>query len=400
MMEARFDDMENQMMNVQAALEGNSQSGLFKQPTFTGMRNEDINQWLAKFERLAKFYNWNEAKKLNALIFNLGGPALAWFETLPEEEKNNLNAVVLGLKNRFGATNLEFIFRQELNARKQGSTESLMLYTEDIIRKCQRLSLSDKEMMNIFINGLSHELKTHVILNQPTSFAEAENLARLKDAVSLPNASGIFTATNPPQNNERRIKELEGQVNLLISSLATKNKTEPVNLVYHDNPEFQMTDQPKQDLHKMVAALQLENQRLRNNQRPQPQFQEGVRGRNLRTTDGQPICNNCFRVGHISRYCNSRQPQQSPSSFRQPFRSQNQPNFQGDNFRNQPHTQQPNFRNNGYQNNQNSQRFQNRLPHSYLPRGQSNQFPAQRQPFDNQRAQYNLNGMGSSTWGN
>ena len=109
---------------------------------------------------------------------------------------------------------------------------------------------------------------------------------------------------------------------------------------------------------------------------------------------------NCFRVGHISRYCNSRQPQQSPSSFRQPFRSQNQPNFQGDNFRNQPHTQQPNFRNNGYQNNQNSQRFQNRLPHSYLPRGQSNQFPAQRQPFDNQRAQYNLNGMGSSTWGN
>ena len=68
-------------------------------------RNEDIYQWLAKFERLAKFYNWNEAKKLNALIFNLGGPALAWFETLPEEEKNNLNAVVLGLKNRFGATN-------------------------------------------------------------------------------------------------------------------------------------------------------------------------------------------------------------------------------------------------------------------------------------------------------
>ena len=105
MMETRFDDMENQMMNVQAALEGNSQSGLFKQPTFTGMRNEDINQWLAKFERLAKFYNWNEAKKLNALIFNLGGPALAWFETLSEEEKSNFKAVVLGLKNRFGATN-------------------------------------------------------------------------------------------------------------------------------------------------------------------------------------------------------------------------------------------------------------------------------------------------------
>ncbi len=58
-----------------------------------------------------------------------------------------------------------------------------MIYTQDIFRKCQRLSLSDKEMMNIFINGLSHELNTYVILNQTTSFAEAENLAWLKDAV-------------------------------------------------------------------------------------------------------------------------------------------------------------------------------------------------------------------------
>ncbi len=50
-------------------------------------------------------------------------------------------------------------------------------------------------------------------------------------------------------------------MNLLIFFLATKNKTEPVNLVYYDDPEFHMTDQPKQDLHKMVAALQLENKR-------------------------------------------------------------------------------------------------------------------------------------------
>ena len=26
-------------------------------------------------------------------------------------------------------------------------------------------------------------------------------------------------------------------------------------------------------------------------------------GRNLRTTDGQPICNNCMWVGHVTRYC-------------------------------------------------------------------------------------------------
>ena len=28
----------------------------------------------------------------------------------------------------------------------------------------------------------------------------------------------------------------------------------------------------------------------------------GARGRNLRTTDGQPICNKCEKVGHVARY--------------------------------------------------------------------------------------------------
>eukprot|EP00795_Rhopilema_esculentum_P017844 gene17844-9550_t len=31
--------------------------------------------------------------------------------------------------------------------------------------------------------------------------------------------------------------------------------------------------------------------------------QKGVRGRNLRATDGQPICNKCQKVGHVARYC-------------------------------------------------------------------------------------------------
>ena len=42
------------------------------------------------------------------------GLALSWFQTLPEEATNNFNDVVEALKGRFGASNMDFILRQEL----------------------------------------------------------------------------------------------------------------------------------------------------------------------------------------------------------------------------------------------------------------------------------------------
>ena len=82
------------------------------------------------------------------------------------------------------ATNIDLILRQELYARKQGQVEPLACYSEEIIKRCQRLSIAENELMNICINGLNGELKSHVILIQRKSFSEAENLARLRDVVS------------------------------------------------------------------------------------------------------------------------------------------------------------------------------------------------------------------------
>lgn len=58
------------------------------------------------------------------------------------------------------------------------------------------------------INGLVDDIKTHVILNQPYTFAKAENLARLLEAV-MSNDSLTNTRSNLIQ--DRRIKELQGQ---------------------------------------------------------------------------------------------------------------------------------------------------------------------------------------------
>ena len=273
-----------------------------------------------KFERFAKFYNWSNAKKLGAISLLLDGPALAWLHTQNPDTVNNYNNLVEALKSRFGAQNLDFLFRQELYSRKQGPLEPLSLYTADIIKMCQRLSISDKDMMNIFINGLSSEIKNYVILNQPDSFEKAESLARLRDAV-IKNTPDM---RNSSPFQDQRIKELEGQVNLLMSSMSAKRlptQALPVQAVGFENfPQSAPVpvataaasyvsrnelSELRQDMLAVMDARLKQNFKGKGgpNYFPARQGQKGVRGRNLRATDGQPICNKCQRVGHVARYC-------------------------------------------------------------------------------------------------
>ena len=335
-LQSTVDNLQTQLSAVQAAIDGSTNSSLFKQPPFNGFKTEDINEWLAKFEKLSKLYSWTNAKRLGALPLMLGGPALAWYQTLPSETANDFPALIVPLKERFRAQNLDLFLRQELYACKQGLNEPLAMFTEDIIKRCQRLSLLDVEMMNISINGLKKEIKNNVILNQPKSFAEADNLARLRAAFSSTSVSENQTLENVSQQ-EQRIKELEGQVNLLLTF--QKQQPKPVhaldssfeancpfqngpndysnaftNMSYGYNP-FRTT---KPD---MIAAIDNRFQQPVSfgPQYAKRSFQYTARGRNLRTTDGQPICNFCQRVRHVSRYCRQRQSNQNQHQPNTPF---------------------------------------------------------------------------------
>ena len=142
----------------------------------------------------------------------LDGPARAWLQTLSEETVSGLTELLAALKARFGVESFEFLFRQEFYSRKQGPEEPLAVYTEDMIWKCQRLSFSANELMNIFINGLNEGIKNNVVVKQPKSFAEAENYARLTDAINQAPGSRPCSWAPGSSQQHQRIKELEGQL--------------------------------------------------------------------------------------------------------------------------------------------------------------------------------------------
>ena len=58
--------------------------------------------------------------------------------------------------------------------------------------------------MNIFINSLTNEIKTHLILNQPVTFATGENFAPLRDAVMKNSgASSLLVVTQKLSKDEK-----------------------------------------------------------------------------------------------------------------------------------------------------------------------------------------------------
>ena len=188
-------------------------------------------------------------------------------------------------------------------------------------------------MMKIYINRLADDIKSHVILNQPDSFAKAENLARLREVVMT---NDWWTTARSNILQDQRIKELEGQVDLLVS-LTSKSKSAsnsqfsnvhavPPNLSVEQavvKGSQQPVTRSERELldfqNNVLAALDAKFSSF-NNQNGRPKFSHKDNhhfscGRNLRTTDSQPICNNCYRVGHVARYCRSQSFQAQSQQF-------------------------------------------------------------------------------------
>ena len=187
--------------------------------------------------------------------------------------------------------------------------------------------------MNSFINGVRDDVNNHVNLNQPTLCVEA---AHLREAISK--RSGVSNQFTAPQSmqQEQWTKELESNMNLLVS-LAGQNKGNmfpPVSTF--DQKQSHAADSPLQPatISAVDAPITPGSQKRDYCQytkwvSKQSYMKEttsisaflgkwgGACGRHLCTTDRQPICNVCHRVGHVARYC-SECLQQSSYATAQP----------------------------------------------------------------------------------
>ena len=155
------------------------------------------------------------------------------------------------MRETFANENQTWIIWQAITTRQQGPVESLDTYLNDLTSKFRRINISDSDKMRYFVQGLRAQLKETVLLKQPKSFQEAEEMVRLASAVktTMNNSQETMTVqcgtsqSNASQSSiQTQLKELTEKIDALataqhkyerlqhIPSLDTKNSVTSCNI--------------------------------------------------------------------------------------------------------------------------------------------------------------------------
>ena len=123
-------------------------------PKFSGSESEDISEFLANFDRAARFYKFSDERKAEALPLSLTSTASIWFNTTPGLVGKSYEFLSEALRRQFHTETDVWLLRQKLHDRKQLPTESVSEFAASIRRLCQRIGLPNTERVTMFIQNL------------------------------------------------------------------------------------------------------------------------------------------------------------------------------------------------------------------------------------------------------
>lgn len=167
---------------------------------FSGLGDEEIEEWLDIYERISTYNRWDNANKLANIIFYFTDVAKTWYLN-HETEWHTWEAFTTRAKEIFGRPeNRRATAERRLNFRVQQQGESYTAYIEDVLRLCRRANeqMQEGERVRHLLKGISEEAFA-MFLNQPppdvnavvsgcTRLAEARQhrVLSLGAAVSVP----------------------------------------------------------------------------------------------------------------------------------------------------------------------------------------------------------------------
>ncbi len=258
------------------------------QPTkFFGEPGEDIEKWLKSFDRISKANNWPEKRQRDILPAFLRERAAEFYDEL--EGDLSLEDLKKEMTKHFLPKEARRFYYADLYARKQGNMES----SDDFGREIQQLlrrayadmpvEHQDTLMREHFVNGLRPEIKRIVLIADPKTFLKAMELAKREEInEQITNGTAPWVRPNNVANS---------QASATSVSVAAISGEQKIN---------DRLDRLEGVLEKLAISMA-------NMQAPRPEQRRQWRGenrdRNLRCSDGRPICNFCKRVGHVEAKC-------------------------------------------------------------------------------------------------
>ena len=265
-------------------------------PSFTGSNKDDVKSFFKKFERISECNSWTREKMIKVIPITFSKQAEFFYDQLDNNVKKSYQRLKSAMLERFSSAQMRCKMKAELYKLKQENCESLEDYIIRLEEISFQLDLTSEQKLDALLNGLNDSLRRSATMKQFTTFEEAVNYVTLRDSMST---SDTTDTKKMLQDLHKKMEELStGKV----CSVQSK-KEEPEQMNTFGQPNFASTTDTMREFSRLRAKIRSLEQ---NQRRPQRDRSVGFNSRYLRTTDGQPICHSCLRVGHTGRFCNER----------------------------------------------------------------------------------------------
>ncbi|KAK8759107.1 hypothetical protein V5799_003261 [Amblyomma americanum] len=310
-------------------------------PIFQGSPGEDPEDWLEKFERVARYNRWAEDSKLQHVFFSLEGAARTWFENR-ESSITTWNV----FKDQF-LKDFTTVIRREradllLQSRTQLPNESILVYFEEMAKLFRRADpdMTEQKKLRYLMRGVKEQIFAGLVRNPPSTVAEFLSEAttmektldmRLRQYERQPLA---MTAATTDISNTHMLREtVRAIVREELQKLFTATPPAPtvtalsevireeVQQALTTPAPFQPSTAPPQMTYAAVARrAQPPPTRLQKTPasfrppppaRPAPSYPR--KSDIWRTPNYRPLCYHCGEPGHL--YCNCRYRQMDLPGF-------------------------------------------------------------------------------------
>lgn len=332
---------------------------------FSGLGDEDIEEWADFYTRVSLHNRWDDPTKLANVIFYLSDVAKTWF--LNHEAEMATWAIFFSrIQEIFGRPeDRKAVARKKLATRSQLRSEGYTSYIEDVLTLCKKIdvNMSESERVRHVLKGIAEEAVHLFVLQPPANVQaivticqslEAAQRQRIPLTTSLPAASDIPSVPYGPTFQDIVRKIVREELSRILGTTTTEDvasNSAPIRNLIRDElirlnpnpPSTPLIAQPQPTYAEIlrlppspassqpvgppqIAALTAETPM---SQRPQATW---------RTSDNRPVCYYCGIPGHVSRYCRRRRsdesrnwPQQHrDSAFSSPPRYRNEYYFNRD----------------------------------------------------------------------
>ncbi len=135
--------------------------------TFSGLNNENAREWLQRFEQYCKLKTIEGERKIMTFKLLLRNIAKCWLDNIDASEKDTWSKIKTKFETAYTSTSKQWLIAQQLEARKLKNNESCETYISDVLTTGNQLSLSEREMRQSLIRGLTPRLRAHVIQFNP-----------------------------------------------------------------------------------------------------------------------------------------------------------------------------------------------------------------------------------------